>query len=109
MITQPKRSYQLNTVSRIRRQFGWLPEEKVSESPVHPATMYSYHAVHPQICREGAIHIHFGLQSGHWTYGSGQFDFEPQIQRKTNRMSLSACDERRPNVLLLPFIRDTLQ
>ena len=42
--------------------------------------------IRPQICREGAIYIHIGLQSGRRTYGGGQFDFKPQIQRETNRM-----------------------
>jgi hypothetical protein len=48
----------------------------VSESPVHPVTLYLTRAVRLQICREGTIYIHIGLQSGRWTYGSGQFDFE---------------------------------
>jgi hypothetical protein len=48
--------------------------------------MYSTRAIRLQICCEGAIYIHIGLQSGRWTYGSGQFDFKPEIQREANRM-----------------------
>jgi len=48
--------------------------------------MYSTRAIRPQICLEGIIYVYFGLQSGHWTYGSGQLDFKSQIQRETNRM-----------------------
>ena len=59
--------------------------------------MYSTCAIRPQICREGVIYLYFGLQSGHWTYGSGQFDFKSQIQRETNRM-FSIHDERVPSV-----------
>lgn len=69
----------------------------MSESPVHPAVMYSTCAIRLQICRKGVIYVYFRLQSGHWTHGSGQFDFKSQIQRETNRM-LSIRDERVPSV-----------
>ena len=42
--------------------------------------------VRPQICREGAIYLHIGLQSGRRTHGGSQFDFKPQIQREANCM-----------------------
>ena len=52
--------------------------------------MHSTRVVRLQICREGAIYLHIGLQSGRWTYGGGQFDFKSQIQREANRMFSSA-------------------
>lgn len=79
----------------------------MSVSPVHPTTLYSTRAVRLQICREGAIYIHIGLQSGRWTYGSGQFDFEPQIQRETDRMFSSAM--RGPSVSSVTITRDILR
>ena len=69
--------------------------------------MHSTRVVRLQICREGAIYIHIGLQSGRWTYGGGQFDFKSQIQREANRMFSSAM--RGEQVSHVTITRDILQ
>jgi hypothetical protein len=64
----------------------WMVTRRKSESIAfsYGILVLNSRLVHPEICREGALHIHFRLQGGRWAHGGRQLDFEPQVQREAN-------------------------